>query len=295
MATGNHTLHQDEVVYAESLVLGGSAAPVAVTATAAELNTLTGATVTVSELNALDGMGTSELQTVDPSQKFRLFEDFYGTWLVTDAGPADTWSTTKGSGAATEAATTVAGSVNGTITLKSSSADDTHGANCSTITSINTGFKAEQGGLMMEARLKISDVSEAVCFVGFTDTISSTVELPIFLNGANLDSDAKDACGVVYDVDATTKEFAHGGVKNDTDTVPAFSGTAPEDDTYFTVRVEVSAAGAVQGFINGTAIGAAVANAVTASTALTPAVVIGNRSANQVVATIDYIDVIQNR
>ena len=34
MATGNHTLHQDEVVYAESLNVGGTA----ITATAAEIN-----------------------------------------------------------------------------------------------------------------------------------------------------------------------------------------------------------------------------------------------------------------
>jgi hypothetical protein len=51
----------------------------------------------------------------------------------------------------------------------------------------------------------------------------------------------------------------------------------------------------VQGFINGTAIGVPVANAVTATVALTPAIIIGNRSANQVTATIDYVWVQQNR
>jgi hypothetical protein len=147
----------------------------------------------------------------------------------------------------------------------------------------------------MEARLKIDDVSEAVMFVGFTDTISTTVELPIFLTAANIDSDAANACGVGYDVDGTTQQFFHGGVKANTDTTPAYSGSAPVDDTYFVVRVEVSAAGAVQGFINGKAIGPAVANAITAATAVCPMVVIGNRSANQVIATIDYIQVEQDR
>lgn len=42
MATGNHTLHQDEVVYAESLNVGGTA----ITATAAEINTLDSPTLT---------------------------------------------------------------------------------------------------------------------------------------------------------------------------------------------------------------------------------------------------------
>jgi hypothetical protein len=138
-------------------------------------------------------------------------------------------------------------------------------------------------------------VSEAVIFVGFTDTISTTVELPIFLVTTAIDSDATDACGVGYDIDGTTKQWFHGGVKNGTDTTPAYSGTAPTDATYVTIRVEVSAAGAVQGFINGVAIGNPVDNAVTATTALTPAIIIGNRSANQVIATIDYIKVEQNR
>jgi hypothetical protein len=180
--------------------------------------------------------------------KFVLYEDFFGTWAIGDAGPADTWSTTAGSGTANAVATTVANSLNGTVTLKSASDDGAHGANCSTFTGINLGWKANQGGLAMEARLKISDVSEAVLFVGFTDTISTTVELPIFLVAADIDSDATDACGVGYDVDGTTKQFFHGGVKNGTDTVPAYSGTAPVDDTYFVVRVEVSSTGAVQGF-----------------------------------------------
>ncbi len=261
-------------------------------ASSVTLGTVAGTTVTATTLN---GVPAAEIQTTDPSQKFRLFEDFYGTWAIGDAGPADTWSTTAGSGTATAVATTVAGSINGTVTLKSASDDGAHSANCSTFTSLNLGFKANQGGLAMEVRMKISDVSEAVMFVGFTDTISTTVELPIFLVAADIDSDAADACGVGYDVDGTTDQFFHGGVKAGTDTVPAYSGTAPVDDTYFTVRVEVSAAGAVTGYVDGTAIGEAVANAVTTTVALCPAIIIGNRSANQVTATIDYIDVIQNR
>jgi hypothetical protein len=223
-----------------------------------------------------------------------LMEDFYGTWAIGDAGPADTFSTTAGSGTGNQVATTVAGALNGTVTLKSASDDGAHGANCSTLTTINLGWKANSGGVAMGARLKIDDVSEAVMFVGFTDTISTTVELPIFLVTTAIDSDATDACGVGYDIDGTTDQFFHGGVKNGTDTTPVYKG-APVDNTYFTVRVEVSAAGAVQGFINDIPIGAPVANAVTADVALCPAIVIGNRSANQVIATIDYIWATQSR
>ena len=268
-----------------------------VTATAAEVNLMDGCTATTTELNLIDGCTatTAELNVLDTGTQSLLFEDFIGTWAIGDAGPADTWASTAGSGAATQVATTVAAALNGTVTLKSSSADDTHAANCSTFTAIALSYKANQGGLVLEARIAIDDISEAVMFVGFTDVVSSTVELPIFLVTTAIDSDATDACGVGYDVDGTTKEFFHGGVKNATDTTPAYSGGAPTDGAYFIVRVEVSALGAVQGFIDGTAIGDAVANAVTITTALTPAIIIGNRSGNQVIATIDYIKVEQNR
>jgi hypothetical protein len=245
--------------------------------------------------STLTGPDGEAVSLHNPRTTFRLFDDFDGTWAIGDAGPADRWSATAGSGAGAETATTVANSVNGLITLKSSSADAAITANLTSFTGISLGYQAIQGGLMLEARLKLSDISEAYLFVGFTDTISSTRECPIFLVAADIDSDATDACGVCYDVDGTTKQFFHGGVKNGTDTVPAYSGTAPVDDTFFTVRVEVSAAGAVQGFIDGVAIGDAVAAAVTDAAYLTPAIFVANRSANQVVATIDYIEVLQNR
>ena len=233
---------------------------------------------------------------VEPAEKAVLLDDFIGTWLITDAGPADQWSSTAGSGTTPIIATTVAGSINGEVTLKSATTDAaTIAAVGASLTGINLGYKANQGGLTLEARLKIDDVDKAYLFVGFTDVISSTVEGPIFLVAADIDSDAADACGVGYDVDGTTKQFFHGGVKADVDTVPAYSGAPPVTDTYFTVRVEVSAAGAVQGFIDDVAIGAAVANAVTETVALTPAIVIGTRSTGQVIATIDYIKVSQNR
>ena len=80
--------------------------------------------------------------------------------------------------------------------------------------------------------------------------ISTTVELPIFKASGtdNIDSDATDACGVAYDIDGTTDEFFQGGVDSDTDTAATHSGSAPSDNTFVTIRVEVSAAGAVEGF-----------------------------------------------
>lgn len=150
----------------------------------------------------------------------------------------------------------------------------------------------------METRLKIDDIVEAYIFVGFTDVLpATTMEHPIdFTDGSDtLISDATDACGIVFSGDATTQEWCHGGVDTNSDTTAAFSGTAPVNDTYVILRVEVSAAGAVQGFVDGTAIGTAVASAVTPTVGLTPIVVVSNTAAAQTIMTIDYIWVQQDR
>lgn len=225
---------------------------------------------------------------------FALNEDFFGTWAIGDAGPADTWSTTAGAGTGNAAATTVAGSVNGEVTLKSASDDGTHAQNMSTFTAINTGFKANSGGLSWQARVKLDVIATGYLFVGFTDTISTTVEAPIFMNGAVLDSDAANACGIVWDADATTDVLYVGGVKADVDTDPVSSGAVLVAGEYATLRVDVDEDGTVSGYINGELIGT-VENAVTVTTALTPAVIVGNRSAAQITATIDWVKAQQNR
>jgi hypothetical protein len=230
-------------------------------------------------------------KSVDLSQKTTFFDDFIGT-ISTPI------SSTGGSGGDTEAATISAGA-GGRVTMKSDVdlAVDTHAAVCSILTLDVLDWRADQGGLTLETRLQIDDVSEAVIFVGFTDTISTTVELPIYkTTGADtIDSDAANACGICYDVDGTTDEWFHGGVKAGTDTSAVHSGSAPSDNTDVTLRVEVSAAGAVEGFVDGVSIGTAKANAVTATTPLTPVIVIGNRTANQVIVTVDYIHAQANR
>lgn len=232
---------------------------------------------------------------LDPEQRMTdlrarsfFFEDFLAASV--DAR----FSSTAGSGTGNAALTTVAGAVNGTATLKSASDDGAHGANFSTVTLDQLNFKASQGGLFAEIYANISDVAEAYFFLGFTDTISTTVEGPIYMAAGAIDSDATDACGIVYDIDATTDVFTVGGVKNGTDTDPALSTITPADNTYFRARVEVDADGTVRGYINGHLIGT-VANAVTTSVALTPAFFIGNRSANQVTLTVDWFACGQNR
>lgn len=252
----------------------------------------TAVTSSAAELNVLDGFtgDVADLNTVDPSQKVTFVDDFLAGALEGRI------SSTAGSGTGNAVLTVVANSTNGTATVTSASDDGTHAANCSAVSLDQTNFRADSGGVALEVRGSIDDVSEAAFFAGFSDTISTTVELPIYLAaGDAIDSDADNAAGVVYDVDADTDEWAQGGVKATTDTSPTFAGSAPTDGTTFTVRVELSAAGAVTGYIDGTAIGTATANAVTATTSLTPYIAVCNRSANQVVATLDYVWVQSDR
>lgn len=132
----------------------------------------------------------------DPLPKLRVFEEFAGLW--TAAANTDRWSTTAGAGAGTEVATAVASGLNGEVTLKSASASGTHAQSCSVLSGSALNYRPEKY-IDMTARLKLSAVTNVMLFVGFSDTISSTVELPVFLNGADVDSDATNAAGVVFD------------------------------------------------------------------------------------------------
>lgn len=230
-----------------------------------------------------------ELRTVDPSQKVVFLDDFL-------AGAIEgRISSTAGIGVGNAAATVVANSVSGEVTMVSSSTVVSHASDGTTLTLDQLNFKANQGALVMETRLKVDAITDVYFFVGFTDVISTTVEYPIFKAADDIDSDAQNACGVCFDTGGTTDQFFQGGVKGDTDTAATHSGTAPSAGTYVTIRVEVSAAGAVQGFINGTAIGTATANAVTITTALTPSIVIGNMGAAARTMTVDYLWCSQSR
>jgi hypothetical protein len=237
---------------------------------------------------AATGVTAAGLRSTTPSSACVFFDDFLGDLLK------DEIAVKAGSGTGNAVAlTTGAG---GLVLVTSASDDGAITANASAIELAGLDWMANKGGLFFETRVSLSDVSETYIFIGFTDTTqASTLEAPIFLNAANIDSDATDACGVVYDVDGTTKQWCHGGVKNGTDTTPAYSGAAPTEGTFHTVRVEVSAAGAVQGFIDGVPIGPPVADAVTATVALLPIVVVANRSANVCTASVDYFWVQQDR
>lgn len=200
-----------------------------------------------------------------------------------------------GVGSGTGNAVALSAGAGGRVEIKTSSADAAIGANGSSLGLGGLNWRADQGGLMMETRLQIDDITDVMFFVGFTDALGSTVEAPIFLVTTAIDSDADNACGVGFDTDGTTDEWFHGGVKATVDTAPDYHGAAPVAATYYKVRVEVSAAGAVQGFIDDVAIGPAIADAVTITTPLVPIIFVANRGAAARNVLADYVHVQANR
>lgn len=217
----------------------------------------------------------------------QYFTDFLGDALEDEL--------LAGVGAGTGNAVALSAGAGGRVEIKTASDDGAITANGSSLCVGGLNWRADQGGLMMETRLQIDAITDVMLFVGFTDALASTIEAPIFLVTTAIDSDADNACGIGFDTDGTTDEWFHGGVKATVDTTPDYHGAAPAAATYYTLRVEVSAAGAVQGFIDDVAIGPPVANAVTITTPLCPIIFAANRGAAARNILVDYIHVQANR
>lgn len=244
------------------------------------------ATLWICDPAALVG-GSRNPSGTDPTAKAIWFDDFFGDLLSDEL--------LAGVGSGTGNAVALSIGENGRAEIKTASDDGAITANGSSLGLGALNWQANAGGLVMEARLQIDTITAVMLFVGFTDVLPSTIEAPIFLVAGDIDSDAANACGVGFDTDGSTDQWFHGGVKANTDTTPAYSGAAPSATTYYTVRVEVSAAGAVRGFIDGVAIGAAVAAAVTVTTPLCPIIFVANRSASVRNVLVDYMRVEQDR
>ncbi len=256
-------------------------------------------TLTEAELAVLDGMNApvAELQSVDPSQKVTMFDDFLG-----DTFNLDLW--TDGEGADTTGAAgpaLVATGANGEFLAVSGDDDNAAGSvDTSGTTGAELNWLADNGGLVMEARIKVNDISSCAFFVGFTDAVlaDGSMEAPIEASGSGdvITAEAEDAAGIIFDTDfATSGAFINlGSVIATAVTTVVPSATSPVNNVYLTLRVTISAAGVLEGFINGTSIGT-ISSAITTSDPLTPAVLVRGRTTVIRNLTVDYIWVQQDR
>lgn len=215
------------------------------------------------------------------------YDDFLGKTI------SGAWDVQKGSDAATVHFAHVADT--------SGKARATTGAGAGASMAVNgvqlssgLNWKANQGNLVFEAKVKLSAITNINLFVGFTDQLAS-LEAPVTLSGTTFTTNATDAVGFLFDTNATTDTIRLVGVANDVDATHQDTGLAPVAATYNTFRVEVSTTGVATFYLDGVKVGTALTGAVTASVALTPVVAGFTESAASATIDVDYIFVQQTR
>lgn len=201
------------------------------------------------------------------------------------------WNIVEGTDSATSDAAILAGGIGGVLRFTTGDAGTGLAADMIQMTQA-LQWQASNGGLAIEARFKLSAITNCYCFFGFTDVV--TLEAPIIsaASGDTFTTTASDAVGVMFDTRMSTDNWWLTGVAGDTDATMQNSGYAPVADTYEVWRIEVSATGVASFYRNGVAVGSAMSGAVTAATDLTPTFNIGKTSVTaSMTADMDYIHV----
>lgn len=213
----------------------------------------------------------------------RQTDDFVGQVIST------IWGVSKGSdGAAANFAINVA--QNGTIRATSGAgAGGTMAVNGVQITGA-LNYLANAGLLYMEARLKLSAITNIQCFAGLTNQTSS-LQAPIISAGAadTFTNNAADAVGFMFDTNMATDDWWLTGVAGSTGATNQDSKFAPVAATYEVLRVELSKTGVATFFRNGKQVGVQMAGAVTPTVALAPVIEAFTRTAASATVDIDYI------
>lgn len=220
--------------------------------------------------------------------KVSLFDDFLGDVL------ADEWNAVETDTDGAQAV--LAGGIGGILRITTGN-DDGNAVVLPDLSGVTSylNWQASNGGLSIQARIKISRITQAYIFVGFTDLI--TIEAPIICNTAEtLTTNATDAVGFVFDTNFTADTYHLCGVATDVDATAQIISDAPVADDYATLRVEVNASGTATFFYNGKQVGTAMTGAVTAGADLTPAVLASNLDGTSALTLdVDYISVSMNR
>jgi hypothetical protein len=241
---------------------------------------------------AFPGTTAEEYSSLDLSAVCELFDDFLGS---TVGAP---WRRSQGSD--TTATVQIGVDLSGLARLTSGSSTTTTVAGNGIELAGELNFQANKGGLALEARVKPhTTITNMVIFVGLTDL--ATLQMPFTVTtgagpGSTASVLATDAVGFIFSDLASTnaKDWLMGGSKASTGTALSAAGAVPIGDVFQTLRVEVSATGTATFYVNGV-VKATIANAVTATVPLTPAVVISSLTNSAKTFDIDYLKVRQLR
>lgn len=228
-------------------------------------------------------------------QKVGFFEDFLGGGQAFSTTIIDGWRSRKGSdGQAVDWTITegVGGTCVGVI-------GDTTASMAVSGVQLDRGldWKANQGNLVLEARVKLSQITLISAFIGFTDQVAA-LEMPIHsaASANTITTNASDGVGFFFDTSMTDDTWWLSGVAANVDATHQNSTFAPVADTYAVFRIELTAAGVARFYYNGALVGTAMTGAVTATVALTPVIAGFNRdTSNTPAITVDYVHISADR
>lgn len=219
-----------------------------------------------------------------------LLDDFLGDVV------ADQWNLLEGTDSATTDAAIISGGIGGVLRLTSGDAGTGLAADLVEMTQ-TLNWQASNGGLEIEARLKLSRITNAYAFFGFTD-LAASLEAPIVsaASADTLTTNASDAVGWMFDTRMAADNWWLTGVAADIDATAQNSGYAPVADTYEVLRIEVNSSGVATFFRNGKQVGTPMSGALTPATDLTPVLALGNTSGtSSFTMDVDYFYVGMDR
>lgn len=219
---------------------------------------------------------------VPPEQFVQFADDFLGDLLedgYSGAGGSDPQALTPAINAQN----------GGVVRLVAGDSNVSAAADASVLTHA-LNWKAGNGGLFMEARIKaVSSVADFALNVGFTDTLgTTTVEEPFTINGTTVSGVADDAACFVFDTAATNDTLHAQGAKGGTDTAISNTGEALTADAWIRLGVALDSSGTATFYVDGVQV-ATVANAVTTTVALTPVIAVGSRTTAAKTVDVDYL------
>jgi len=221
-----------------------------------------------------------------------IFDDFAG--INTVAPNVSMWSMLEGTDSATSAEVQSAAK-GGVLLMTTGDAGTGFAADaCQMVNGLH--WYAENGGLRIQARVKLSAITTCTAFIGFTDLAATLEQSILYATGTTYTTNASDACGFLFDTASTADKWCLTGVAADVDATMEELTVAPVADTYETFAVELSTAGAATFFRNGAQVGNVMTGAVTPSVALTPTIYVSKLSvAASMTMSVDYINVSMRR
>lgn len=242
-----------------------------------------------SGLSSIVGSVPPSLVMAPSSSYVTLFDDFLAGAL------SDKWTISKGTDSATSDASLLADGAGGALRFTTGDAGTGLAADMIQLTS-SLNWKAVNGELIAETKIKLSAITTCYAFFGFTD--NTALEAPVISAGSanTITTNATDAIGFMFDTRMATDVWWLVGVKNDVDDTSIVTALAPVAGTYVTLKVALTAAGKARFYINGTQVGAMSSAAITPTIALTPTFAVSKTSvAASMLVDMAYIGVSATR